>query len=728
MVRLLSKVSLVYACLLSVTTPVVAEKFQEETDNSFSYGDAGVLTITVTPQWQPVDPQDLPITIDVLDAEELDSTGISNTLELQNKIPGFSLKTNIVLGQPYLRGIGSDIISAGSEASVATFIDGVYMTRATRSVLDFHDIQHVDVMKGPQGVQLGRNVVGGAVSIVSKDPVPYFEASADALYGSFNRRQARGMINLPISDSDFSLRLSALTNKREGYSENIFLGRDIDDEDYQAFRAKLRYHPSADSDVVLSVETSSEDSTRASAHHPDPVHGINGGILNGGTVPNDPRDVTHNLAASNSVDTTLSSLRISRYFGDTELRAITGYQSTDLSLVIDLDATEVDFATNRPTETSAAFSQEVRLLSGQNDPLDWLVGLYYLHENADQTIDVRLPLANFRNLAVANVETNSYAVFGELSYTLKPGWRGIAGLRYSNDWRKQDIVQTIEDPGGVLGPPGTVILLQNEEESWDALTPEVTLEYSPDEDMLVYAKASRGYKSGGFNTTTVQPAFNSEDLRAFEAGFKMDNPMRNIQLNVALFYYDYKDIQLLTPPENAPVGTFPIVINAAEATIMGIDMSGSIQLTDNLELSMGMELLDAEFDRFVSIDPNNPTNDPNHASDPLPQAPHLSLYLGSAYRWQTDTGKYTTRLGYRYQSTAYFNPYKDRAVRQDGYGLLDASIAYEDMKGRWFAELFGKNITDELYARSIIRLEPVTGVARFWGDPRTIGLRVGIKF
>jgi iron complex outermembrane receptor protein len=259
------------------------------------------------------------------------------------------------------------------------------------------------------------------------------------------------------------------------------------------------------------------------------------------------------------------------------------------------------------------------------------------------------------------------------------------------------------------------------------LTPEAILEYLPDRNSLAYAKISSGYKSGGFNTTAVQPAFDPEDLRAYEVGFKASSPEDSVRFHSAAFYYDYRDIQLLTPPANAPVGTFPIVINAAEATVKGVDLSGSMRPIDDLELSLGITLLDAKFDKFVSIDPNNPADDPDRAGDPTPQAPDISLNLGTVYRWLTDNCEFMARLYYRYQSAVYFNPYKDSAVRQDGYGLLDASISFEGGKGHWYGELFGRNLTDELYARSKIRVDPTVGVMRFWGDPRTFGIRVGFR-
>jgi len=122
-------------------------------------------TIIITPEGQPVNPQQSPKTVNYFSAQELDHSAVNSTIDLQYKTPGFIFKTNAVLGQPYLRGVGNDTISAGTEASVATFVDGIYLPRAFDSIVDFYDLQRVEVIKGPQGVQLGRNVVGGAISI-----------------------------------------------------------------------------------------------------------------------------------------------------------------------------------------------------------------------------------------------------------------------------------------------------------------------------------------------------------------------------------------------------------------------------------------------------------------------------------------------------------------------------------------------------------------------------------
>jgi len=685
-------------------------------------------TIIITPQWRPIDAQDLPATVNVMSGQELDAAGASNTIDLQNHVPGLVLKTNAVLGQPYLRGIGSDVISAGSEASVATFVDSIYQPRAAGAIQDFYDIERVEVLKGPQAVHLGRNVVGGAISIISKDPTPYFDAYADALYGSYDKHQFRGAVNIPIKETNLAFRLAGSLIKRDGYIDNIFRDNEIDNEDFYSWRGKASYAPSNDFNLLFSTEQSREDSTRALGPQPNPNVGVSGGLLLGGTVPEDSRDVTHNVDEYVHVDTDRYSAKLFWALDSMDVQSTTAYQESDISLAIDMDGTEVDFSQNFYGESSEIVSQEIRFISNQERPFGWVAGAFYLHEDAVQLLDVHLPLAGVRIFPQGSVKTEAYALFGQLSYKFSDAWQSSAGIRYSYDRRKLDFTQITNDPLGAVGPAGTAVVRQRESKSWDAFTPELSITYIPNSNALIYAKAARGFKAGGFNTSAPQSSFDPEFLWAYELGLKSPQAEQRVRLNGSLFYYDYNDIQLATLIQGAPVGTSPTVVNAAKATIKGLDLEIWMQATNSLDLSLGVSLLDAEIDEFVSVDPNNLTANPDRSGDPLPQAPDVSLNFSANQTWSLkDYGDLALRGEYRYQSAIYFNPFKDSALKQDGYGLVNANLSFEGRRGHWYAELFGNNLTDKLYAQTIMRQDPLLGTLHFWGTPRTFGLRIGYR-
>jgi iron complex outermembrane recepter protein len=249
-------------------------------------------TIIVTPAWRPVDLQQVPGSVNHYAGDELTATGIYNTLDLQYRTPGFVFKTNSVLGQPYLRGIGSDFVSAGAESSVATFIDGVYLPRAYDTIVDFFDVDRVEVLRGPQAVHLGRNVVGGAISIHSVEPRPEAGGYVDVTAGNFSQRQIRAALNAPLVSNDAGasviVRLAGISTQRDGYVRNINLGTDANDDDFHALRGKLLLIPNDRLDLLLTFERHSEDSSRALGSRPRTDVGTNGGILMGGTVPDNP--------------------------------------------------------------------------------------------------------------------------------------------------------------------------------------------------------------------------------------------------------------------------------------------------------------------------------------------------------------------------------------------------------------------------------------------------------
>ncbi len=196
---------------------------------------------------------------------------------------------------------------------------------------------------------------------------------------------------------------------------------------------------------------------------------------------------------------------------------------------------------------------------------------------------------------------------------------------------------------------------------------------------------------------------------------------------MAGFYYDYDDIQLLTLPPGAAVGTFPIVINAAEARYAGVEFDLSTRVTKQADVDVHVAWLDAQFDRFVAMDPNNPQDgELNRSGYRLQQAPELSALVRAQYTWNVSRSRELSFAAeYAYQAKVFFNTFQDNVVSQDGYSLVNARLELESKDERWFVALWGKNITDRLYAHTKIRQDPLVGNLRFWGPPRTYGIQFG---
>lgn len=690
-------------------------------------GDSDFLTIVISPEWREKDLQATPSTVNVLSSGQLDEAGTHSLLDAQHRVAGLAARASSGAAEVTLRGVGGTLSPAG-DSGVAMFTDGIFRNSATQPLQGLFDIERVEVIKGPQGLHLGRNVLGGAVSIITRDPQPQPSADMSLAIGSHAQREYRGVVNIPVSDTDFSVRLAGEIRRHDGYARDVLRNEDLDDLDYAGWRGKLRYHPTTDLDVVFSSETSEKHDSEDLAQQPDPDDGVNLGILMGGRVYQDPRDLAYNVAQQQDTRSELHSLRITRRTNELEFRSLTSYQDSALSTALDLDGTDVDVARSDSSLDADAFSQEFRLGSKPDLPLSWTAGLYYLRQSGAQRANLRLPLSAIDLVSDSTTHDTAYAMFAELSGELSTGLRLQGGLRYTHEKRRIDLVQTTNDPFGLLGPAGNRVTTLDADGAWDSVTPEVALLYSTGPDTLAYLEASRGFKAGGFNAYEAQPAFDPEYLTAFEAGIKTTLPDWNLRLNAALFHYDYRDMQLYTLPPDSPAGTLPTITNAARAKVNGLDIELWHRPLPSLQLHASATLLDARFEQFDSVDPNNPAADSDHAGAPLPNAPDLSFVLGGSYSWQLTTGRLTLSPAYHYRSAVFFNPFHDPAVRQGGYGIANASLGFESDAGDWYVTLYGENLGDKRYTTNRIRIDPIVGVARHWGAPRTVGLRIGARF
>jgi iron complex outermembrane receptor protein len=685
--------------------------------------------VIVTAERRAVDIQKTPLSVVALSGADLDSSTIQSTIDLQYRTTGFVFKTNTVLGQPYIRGVGSDIISAAADASVATFVDDVYQTRATASIVEFYDLDRVELIKGPQSTLFGRNVTGGAVRLFSKRPQPEFQASGDLLYGNYDRVRLRGMVNVPLAGDKAIFRLSGISAQRDGYTENVFTGRELDDEDFWSARAQLLLAPNEDLELLLMADYTDEDSTRTLGNYPSTDCCVNLGILFGGVVPDDPRKVTHDVDDYVQAESSGGSAKITWDTGPITLTSITAYRKTEFQEALDLDATNVPAVSNSPQEESKTFTQDIQIASNGDERFDWIAGVFYLDEEAFQMLDIQLPIFSAYSQPAGDIDTEAWAIYGQGSYDLTDQWRVTLGLRYSHEERAQDFTQTISDPlGAVTGVPGTVVLANSDSDEWDSWTPKLGIEWFGSDDLMVYGSVAKGFKAGGLNSNALQPAFDPESLWAYEIGLKSTVWDGRARFNIAAFWYDYSDIQLLTLAPDAPTGAFPIVVNAAEATINGIEAELQAQITDGFSIDAAVTLLNAEYDEFVSIDPNRPTDDPDHEGDPLQQAPETSSNLGLQYDWEFGQGaRLTARAEWRYVSEVFFNAFSDPVVRQGGYSLFNARLGYQAPDNRWYVALFGRNLGDKLYAQTRVRQDPLVGNLNVWGAPRTYGIEIGAR-
>jgi iron complex outermembrane receptor protein len=687
--------------------------------------------ITVTAERRAASLQEVALAITAFSGEQLDRSAIQTTVDLQYRTPGLVFTTNAAMGQPYIRGIGTDIINVGTDPSVAVHVDGIYQTRASASLVDLFDIERVEVVKGPQGTLYGRNASGGAINIISKDPSYDLEAAGDFLYGNYDKVRVRGMINVPLLDDKISFRASGFFTERDGFTKDVLRNVKMDDEDVWAVRAKLRFDLSEDVSLTLGADHMIERSTRNLAPKVNPNLPSPARDLFGADISQDPRIVQYNHDLYTNLDHTSFSAHLEWDLGGVVFKSISGYTDAKNRVELDIDATEVDFTWDYENEDVKVFSQEFQLVSDNGGKFEWVVGAFYLHEKAQQRFQVFItPLGADMDYPVEN-RVDAYALFGQGSYHVTDKLRLTAGLRYSYEKKDADFLNIVTDPFGALtGEPGVYVMQSNPKESWNAWTPKFGIDYFVNDDVMVYVSATRGFKSGGFNLTGSGEQFDPEYIWSFEGGFKSTLWDKRLRLNVAAFYYDYKDLQVnrFNP---ATGGATTSVTNAASAEVKGLEAEVLALIAQGLELDLGVAVLDAKYKDFLSANPDapDPFEDQDLSGNTLPRSPKFSLSAGLQYTHPlSNYGNLTWRGEAKYQSHIWFDQFNSADVEEDDYVLLNAFVTFESADERWRVQAYGRNLTDKLYRQSVIRATSLIGTLDFWGAPRTYGLEVGFRY
>lgn len=678
--------------------------------------DGTVEGIVVTAQRYESVLEKTPIAIAVLGSDALEAANIDSSMDLTLAVPGFVMSSNIVQGQAYLRGIGTDISSISADPSVAFILDGVYLPRLSTAQQDLFDVQRVEVVKGPQGTLYGRNATGGVVAITSKTPSSAFEGSADALIGNYDQRRFRATLSGPLGD-DVAARVSVLRRSRDGFVYDPVGRRSIDNVSDWAGRAMLSVKLGDDGKLLLSADTTRSRGAPSSAVRiisaTAPALGF------GGTVNPDRYKTNQNFPNQVHNDQSGVSAKLDWMFGDLEFNSITAYRESDFKLVLDLDGTQANWFTHNPDlQKSKTFSQEVQL-SGRTEKLQWLAGAYFFSEDSSASYNLFLPLVGVNQRPEATNETRAYAAFAQGSYSLTDRLKATAGLRYSYEKKDATVAVFVNNVrrGAFVG-----------DDNWDAFTPKFGLEFQATETTLVYGSITRGFKSGGFNSTAIQSPqdFRPEYVWAYEAGLKSVLADGRARIGLTAFYYDYTDLQV----NKYDAVNIVTLENAANAKIKGFEAEIAARPTDAWNVSASITLLDAEYADFTSVDPDNGAAGPlSLKGNQLVRTPKTAATISTDYTFDLPGDlELTARASYSYRSRIYFTPFNTAEVSQKGFGVGNASLDLKPREGPWRASVFVKNLGKSFYYQEIARSRTIVGTIGWPGDPRTYGVELGVSF
>jgi iron complex outermembrane receptor protein len=705
---------------------------------------------------------DVPINVTSVSGEQVRQAHASEATDLVAMVPNLDVKQNIPGAQAIItvRGVGLDDFSSTNNSSVGVYIDDVFLASFAEMDFHFYDLDHLELLKGPQGTLYGRNSTAGAINIISARPsTSGLYGQVTAGYGNYDAFDADGFINVPVSDT-LALRFSAKTEQQgQGYWFSRVLDADMGRQNNILGRFQALWTPDGKTSVLLKVEGEYDRSGIGVGKFfgTVPIAGYAGACPNFAapanctdyhnytdTTPN-PFQGDWNHPAPYNVDQLNTTLHVNSDLGWAKLSSITGYITFRREFYIDADASPTQQAEFDQHDNVTQVSQELRL-NGDAQKLQWMVGGYYswdrVHSFTPGIVDVNLdgltdPNSFFvgANVFIHSVQvTSSEAVFGRLKYDLTEQLALEGGLRFTNEDRSyvggtEDVTPQpafslcVVLTGCTTTPANLTFLsdsIHDANWSWRG-----ALDWKPNSDSLAYVSVSRGVKSGGFfnGITTTDAAlapYKPEQLTDYEAGYNAQLLDRRLQLESSIFYYDYVDLQAQTFTKVGAVGLIKLG-NIPHATVYGADLNLTARPLEGLTLRAGVGLLHTWLGAFQ-------TTVAVPAGNKLPDAPDVTF--NASARYQHALGEHfigAIEVSPRYSSAVFKEALNTPYLSANAYWIVDARASVATTDGAWEVALWGRNIGNTQYVTQATNDALGMGY-RIFNAPATYGFTVSRKF
>jgi iron complex outermembrane receptor protein len=715
------------------------------------------IVVTASRRNELVQKSSLPIS--VFSGDALAQAGVTTAKDLSSLSPGVNIAQAGSQTQVYIRGVGSDAANGLADGAISFNVDGVYISRPAAINSSFYDISRVEVVKGPQGTLYGKNATGGAINVITRNPeIGDFSGDISLELGDYSLETVQAGLNLPVNDK-LAMRGAFYYAHHEGY-----LSDGTDDENTMAGRLKALLEPTDDLSILLSLDYAHEGGKGGGVTvHPaitgDPWLGAATPQTNaliaysplGGSYPGSPfghlgpnptpyglltpilnNDTRDNRRWGVSVDAEWD-------LGFATLTVIPAFRQAPSNYNTWAPGFEFD-----NVETDKQLSVEARL-SHQSDSLKWVVGIYYFNENQG------LYLFNFQGpIGIGAAVTpllndDNYAGFGEATYTVLDGLRGIVGLRYTHEDKQihgEDI--DLIHPGNTFGFAHSV--------SFNATTWKAGFEYDVLPASMLYFTASTGFKSGGFYPNAGPDNYAPEKLTAYELGIKNRFLDNTLELNVEAFDWDYTGRQFshlafVTTPAGVPLnfltyGTF----NAGVANIEGFDVTGKYKVTPDDTLSVDAEYNHSEYTDFAYSQPfgyASPASTAcilgpnkggfqsiNCSGRPLSRAPLWSGSIGWMHRFDLDgSGSVEASINAHLSSGYWIAIDYIPSERASGYSRSDFDLTYRPQSGAWSLSGYVHNLENAAVYTGGSEHPFVSGLTLATiMPPRTFGARFTLDF
>jgi iron complex outermembrane recepter protein len=744
---------------------------------------AEIEEIIVTAEKRDVDLQDIALSVSVLKAEQLEQLYIYNPIDLGDQIPGLNIAKSESRRILSIRGVGNESPqNAGARPGVAYHIDGIFIANDQALRADLLDVERIEVVRGPQGTVFGQNATGGTINVISK--LPDFDdvsGYADVALGNYSSQNLRGGVNLPLSDS-MAVRVAYSHREHEGYMKNLAIpGLDMDNENSDTFRGQFLWQIT--DNFTAHVTYQNFDSK---ANGPGQKS-----ILDFSST--DPREASHDLYEKATTSNDIFSTILTWKNDSLVVKGLFSYQEVDIFRRADMDRTAL--TANDPAPLTPAvpgvitrlgeapireadntleqfyknYTAELNISSAGDRRLDWILGAFFLNAEVNSIttnfgdfgrdgdpLDLTLPTpVVFANPDLDFVNDDirrrdSYSVFGQGTFHLTDGMRLTAGVRYTEDSIDNDACSFQCRIG--QSPP------RNDLVDDAQTTGKLAIEFDVGGEGMTYASATSGYKPGGANSTfndLVPATYEAETVNAFELGYKNRFREGRLQLNTAVFFYDYQNFQFQA---NAAAPFSGGTANVPKSEVYGAEVELTSLLTDNLRLDWNVSylktriksdtlVLDSVRAEDVStqllLDNGGNVFDPlitvarataiqNVNGNELSKSPEFTTNVRLTHTAEIGDGAtLTSFVSYTHRGQFYYRMFNNPATDLiDSYDIWTLNFRYNPGgDAKWFGEFILYNMFDEDAVNS--RFTDNFGVAATSEEflaPRLVQLRAGFSF
>ena len=696
-------------------------------------------TVVVTARKRQETLQDVPIAVTAFTAEKLFNENIQDLGNLQGKVPSLQIYaargSNTTL-TAYIRGVGQADPTWGFDPGVGIYLDDVYLARPQGAMLDVFDVERIEVLRGPQGTLYGKNTIGGAIKYISKPLPTKTEGQITVIAGTHGEKDVKAGIAGASADGVWRGRVAVASLHNDGFGKDIDTGSRNGNKNTNAGRLSLGFFPSNTFNAQLEIDGVRDNSNPRGAK----MLAVNQFYPTYLPLKSD-FDTRSGFAQLNH--TTLEGAALTMNWianQDWSLKSVTAYRDSDTDTNIDFDTLPPALVDVNAVYKDHQFTQEFQANYDSGGALHGVFGLFYFNGSASGEIhNIFLGSPPYSTLGLAqygstggSIGTKSTAAYGDFTWDLSPSWSLDVGARFSRETKSAKILNLGYSDATFQTPVATLADFSGSHTTTN-ISPKVSLDWTANEQVHLYASYSEGFHSGGYNIrancaaipTSCRPIAD-EKVQSFELGSKMTFFDDALMLNTALYRNVYSDIQLsvfssFTLP-NGSQGFFGDFTNAGKGHIDGLEEEFAWKPAENWTFSGQFAYLHTKYTKFMTggvnvADQQKFTNAPKWSG---------GLNLENSYPLGNNSS-ITTRVNYTYQTLVYPETTLSPLIAQPAYGLWNAGVIWK-INQPWTLSLQGTNLADKSYRTTGYNIAALGVITGFYGAPRMVTLTARYAF